>query len=424
MPNKYRKIAGGDPLYTSFIDHFGDDVSGNRSKSWNKHNNSYITHRNLPRKLLQQEFHIHLVSTSQHATITEQYHDIKKVLNKTHTDPVCVEDENGFSTRFMLRSAGNHPCCKCDAGETEVEKSSDLGFHAMFEPGNPRSCESIKNELEAQIKLACTGIAKPIETRQTNSGTKDVYTQYWIDHYIMKARNEKSTNPSKPAFLTTEGFDPAKDTPVEILHTILLGIVKYIWHYSNLNWKPAQKQIYAKRLQATDVKGLSINRIRADYIVDFANSLVGRQLKTIIQTAVFDLHDLVDEDHFKLWKVIGLLSALLWVPEIDDMDQYCIGPECWKSRSLNAADLCLTFTVTYSQNDLHIAIANVLDMFAEVDPTKIIRKAKLHLLTHIPDDARGFGPLVGMATEIFESLVQPPSAKSRHFTANGKTGKP
>jgi hypothetical protein len=46
----------------------------------------------------------------------------------------------------------------------------------------------------------------------------------------------------------------------------------------------------------------------------------------------------------------------------------------------------------------------VLDVFSLIDPSKMITKIKLHLLAHIDDDAIEFGPLVGVATEIFESF--------------------
>ncbi|KAJ7937548.1 hypothetical protein B0H13DRAFT_1852520 [Mycena leptocephala] len=133
------------------------------------------------------------------------------------------------------------------------------------------------------------------------------------------------------------------NTPIEILHTILLGVIKYIWHITHTPWSPEQKQTYAIRLQSTNTDGLSIHAIRSNYIMQYAGSLIGRQFKTIAQTNVF-------------------------------------------------------------QRDLKVAVAYVLDIFATIDPSKIIAKIKHHLLVHTDEDVIQFGPLVGVATEIFESF--------------------
>ncbi|KAJ7281324.1 hypothetical protein C8J57DRAFT_1433345 [Mycena rebaudengoi] len=404
MPNPKRIMAAGRPLYCSFVNYFSDDVSGNRSKSWNKHWNAYMTHQNLPRKLLQQEFHVHFVSTSPNASVSEQFCEFKAAVEVTHTEPVEVQDEHGNICCFCLHvnagpsdnpmqsevsahigGKGNCFCRKCLVGGTQKEKVTNEGYHALFEAGVPRSKDQILQELERQVKLACSGVIKHVKDSQTRTGVKDTYTQFWIDQFISRFKETKKNDPDRSVqdiqkeliqwtidnrekiyspFLTMKGFDPTKDTPIEILHTILLGVVKYIWHVTHTPWSPEQKQMYAIRLQSTNTDGLSIHAIRSTYIMQYAGSLIGPRLVT--------------EHEFMAWKAAGELAALLWFPEIRNLEEY--------------------------RRDLKIAVANVLDVFATIDPSKVIAKIKYHLLVHTDEDVVQFGPLIGVATEVFESF--------------------
>jgi peptide subunit release factor RF-3 len=63
--------------------------------------------------------------------------------------------------------------------------------------GIPRTKEKILAELEKQVKLACSGVLKPIKDSQTQTGVKDMYTQHWIDHLLARFKEMKTNEPDR-----------------------------------------------------------------------------------------------------------------------------------------------------------------------------------------------------------------------------------
>lgn len=213
--------------------------------------------------------------------------------------------------------------------------------------------------------MAKQGVAARIIERQTATGTKDKIAQHWIDILLEKSRKLKRENPSRtPQSISEElntwlveqpgekinpllvmpgpysissvflngsltcnasGLDITQDTPVEILHTVLLGIIKYAWYNLHTSWKDPQQDLFVVRLQSTDLSGLSIPPIRATYMLQYRNNLIGKHFKSLMQTAVFHLHDIVSSEQFLLWKALGSLGAMLWMHEIDNMALYLVG---------------------------------------------------------------------------------------------------
>jgi hypothetical protein len=58
-------------VYSIPIILFLDDVSGNRSRQWNKHFCCYMSNGALPREQIEAQFHVRFAATSPHATPLE-----------------------------------------------------------------------------------------------------------------------------------------------------------------------------------------------------------------------------------------------------------------------------------------------------------------------------------------------------------------
>lgn len=134
------------------------------------------------------------------------------------------------------------------------------------------------------------------------------------------------------------GLDPHSDTPVEVLHTVLLGFVKYFWRdviQNQLGRGAAQKDLLKTRLNSFDVSGLQIPPLAGHLLVQYAGSLTGRDFRAIAQVAPFVLYDLVPAACFETWVSLSNLIPLIWQPVIRDIDDYIVSRAT--SLSLNEA---------------------------------------------------------------------------------------
>ncbi|KAJ7207881.1 hypothetical protein GGX14DRAFT_567184 [Mycena pura] len=165
MPNKMRDLVGDDEdLFVVMVSPWSDDVSGNKSKQYNKHMNVYAQNGCLPGRLLQQEFHMHYVSTSPHASSAEQFAALRDHIKETESSPIQAYDATTQRPcRIILRAPGlpadnpqqseeashmggnaNHPCRKCHWGGTQKEKESAHLYHDCHFPGIARNATEIR----------------------------------------------------------------------------------------------------------------------------------------------------------------------------------------------------------------------------------------------------------------------------------------
>ncbi|KAF7303527.1 hypothetical protein MIND_00581900 [Mycena indigotica] len=333
MPNAGRKLSGNRDPYVLGVTVWIDDVSGNKSKQYNKFLVMLMQNTSLPGLLLKQEFHIHFCGASQHVTTAELNAVLRDFVQGTEREPIiCYNAQTSREAAVIVRVH---------------DKNAD----------NPQQSEEASH-------IGCNGT---FPCRKS--------AQHWLE--------EQPGDKINP-LLDIVGLDPARDTPVEILHTILLGVIKYIWHHLNTyKWTDNERHLLAIRLRSTDISGMNVPPIRGAYMMQYRNNLIGKHYKTIMQSLVFHVHGICNPDQFKLIKFAADLGARVWISVIDDMEEYI--------------------------SELNIAIANLLDAWDAVEPLRILTKIKLHLLPHLPDDIRRFGPAVRFSTETQESYNAAPS---------------
>ncbi|EIN04249.1 hypothetical protein PUNSTDRAFT_76480, partial [Punctularia strigosozonata HHB-11173 SS5] len=353
-----------------------DDTSGNVSKKWNKHNSVLLTFAGLPRRKIQNLSNIHFLSTSNIAPPLEMMEYIIFTIQKGGEDGIpvwdCLLDEEILLVPWVLAFQGDNPmasefashigmkgkyfCRIChafgsDSSQRPPGHAGELQrLEDFLKPGVPRSkAETIRN-LEAQLKRVLEGAPSAVNHMATETGTKDKYLQHFIDQLSEKCRKIKDdlknssrgermstdteiasalqamrhslpANLFNPA-LMVDDFDPHADSPVELLHVVLLGVVKYWWRDAVSRQDSEGRKKLIARINSVDSGGLSIKPPEGHILVHYAGSLVGRDFRVILEMAPFILINMIPKRAYEAWLSLVRLAPLLYQPEISDIDKY------------------------------------------------------------------------------------------------------
>lgn len=125
-------------------------------------------------------------------------------------------------------------------------------------------------------------------------------------------------------------LNPHADTPVEILHVVILGFIKYFWRDAVKRLGDKQKGIVKRRLSCLDLSGLDpdIKAAQGNTLIQYAGSLVGRDFRLIVQIAIFVLYDLLPAEILAAWAALCQLVPLIFQPEIEHLENHLVSKSC------------------------------------------------------------------------------------------------
>ncbi|KAG1819450.1 hypothetical protein EV424DRAFT_1472622 [Suillus variegatus] len=261
-PNPLREKAQGEMVYTVPLIIFMDNVSSNISKQWNKHHTIYMSNANLPCEMLEKEFFVQFVTLSPHAAPMELMQAMKDSLcNAAQSGIVawdCKNEEEVMLILCRLFLAGDNPmqaeecshaglncnyfCRMCNIGGTKEYKAFEEGYNSIFKSGSLRTPKKTTDNIQHQFEAAMkSGATTKVQSTMLNDAMNLLFGMNGINIHL--------------------------DTPTEILHTVLLGVVKYFGGQSMFILEKAKLlHIFQSCLKSVDKDRLNTPSLNADYI--------------------------------------------------------------------------------------------------------------------------------------------------------------
>ncbi|KAI0311059.1 hypothetical protein OF83DRAFT_1177947 [Amylostereum chailletii] len=147
-----------------------------------------------------------------------------------------------------------------------------------------RTKDETLQDLRTMFTDACTlGKMTQVGKLKTERGVKDTFLEHFLDKVSNFSKRLKGKTADKqntineyiqelPEFPVSpvwriKSLDPHTDTPVEVLHMVLLGFVKYFWRDAVGRLDATGKSTLTTRLNSVDVSGLGISPLSGQTLV-------------------------------------------------------------------------------------------------------------------------------------------------------------
>ncbi|CAD6896628.1 unnamed protein product [Tilletia laevis] len=284
----------GKKVFSVPVALFTDDLSGNRSKRWNKHE---------------------AVEICENPFVVYDCQLKEEVVIRPFLLAVFCDNPMAAEMTASIGLNGLQFCRLCDA--TVVGADTADGFEQYLSPGEPRTTDQTLTTLRDLLDKAATGVKARVDELRKESGVKDGRCEAGITKLLEVARigSPAVIDQLKQTILTGEwhgplfklhdlyGFEVSKCTPVEVLHTWLLGPAKYLW-ITTCAGTEAKRKAIGLRISAAPTSGIADTKnLNGSYLVSNAGSLVGKDVKFIAQVAAVTFLPLVED---------GTITSKVW----------------------------------------------------------------------------------------------------------------
>ncbi|KAL4063758.1 hypothetical protein J3A83DRAFT_4361874 [Scleroderma citrinum] len=361
---------------------FMDDVSGS-------HHTIYMSNTSLPHEMVEKEFFVWFVTSSPHAAPMKLMAAMKDSICQAAESGIiawdCKENEDVMLLLCSLFVAENNPmqaeecshaglncnyfCRTCHVSSTKEYKSGEVGYNSIFVGTAAEvqksfditklseamdkvrialSLTEVHDTMSSVIISTVVDLGKDLQkqavgTMATPENEIQAALEKHLEDILQGYTVDKAINP----LLGMDGINIHKDMPMEILHTVLLGVVKYFWGQTVFMLEKAKlMDVFQSCLDSLDTKGLNAPSLNTDYICCYKGGLIGKHFKSLTQVMPFVIHDLMLKTILDGWTLIGELVVLLWHTEIADTEKY-LSPS-WDSCRTFACHDTLKHVVTGS----------------------------------------------------------------------------